>query len=323
MAKVSVIIPVYNVEKYIEECLGSLVNQTLKDIEIIVINDGSPDNSQKIIDKYAKKDKRIVSIIQENSRIGKTRNNGLLRATGEYIAYVDSDDYVESEMLEKMYNKAKENDSDIVISAYYTLEEETNKREFVPINKKILDEPENENLKYFNWIAPWVKMCKRELLIDNNITFLEKINYEDVPFSFKLMSVTNKIAYINEPFYNYRIRRDSVMTSNNMPKNRDLMVAFDEVIDYFKKKKIYKKHYQELSFVALNEIYLSTNVRIIRSTIKKSEKINLINEFNNYMESNFSDFKNNKYIKSLSLGRKVVFHLMNNKQYWLIKKLMK
>lgn len=323
MAKVSVIIPVYNVEKYIEECLGSLVNQTLKDIEIIVINDGSPDNSQKIIDKYAKKDKRIVSIIQENSRIGKTRNNGLLRATGEYIAYVDSDDYVESEMLEKMYNKAKENDSDIVISAYYTLEEETNKREFVPINKKILDEPENENLKYFNWIAPWVKMCKRELLIDNNITFLEKINYEDVPFSFKLMSVTNKIAYINEPFYNYRIRRDSVMTSNNMPKNRDLMVAFDEVIDYFKKKKIYKKHYQELSFVALNEIYLSTNVRIIRSTIKKSEKINLINEFNDYMESKFSDFKNNKYIKSLSLGRKVVFHLMNNKQYWLIKKLMK
>ena len=130
MKKVSVIVPVYNVEKYIDKCLNTLVNQTLKDIEIIIVNDGSPDNSQEIIDKYQKKyPKKIKSYIKENGGQGSARNFGLEKATGEYIGYVDSDDFIELDMYEKLYNKAKKHDLDISICGNYCLTESGEKTE--------------------------------------------------------------------------------------------------------------------------------------------------------------------------------------------------
>ena len=115
MIKVSVIVPVYNVEEYLEKCLDTLVNQTLKEIEIIVINDGSPDNSQKIIDKYAKKYKTIKAYTKENGGLSDARNYGLTKANGEYIAFIDSDDYVSIDMYEKIYQKAKSGNFDMVV----------------------------------------------------------------------------------------------------------------------------------------------------------------------------------------------------------------
>ena len=119
MKKVSVIIPVYNVEDYLEKCLDSVINQTLKDIEIIVVNDGSPDNSQKIIDKYRKKDKRIISVMKENGGQASARNLGIKKSHGEFLCFVDSDDWIELDMLEVLYNNAKENHSDIVTCDYF------------------------------------------------------------------------------------------------------------------------------------------------------------------------------------------------------------
>ena len=115
MVKVSVIVPVYNVEKYLERCLLSLVNQSLQDIEIIVVNDGSPDNSQTIIDKFASEYKNVKSYIKENGGLSDARNYGTKKAVGEYIAFVDSDDYVSEQMYEQMYQKAKEGDFDLVV----------------------------------------------------------------------------------------------------------------------------------------------------------------------------------------------------------------
>ena len=123
--KVSVIVPVYGVEKYISKCLNSLVNQTLNDIEIIVVNDGTKDNSQKIIDEYVKKyPDKVKSFIKENGGQGSARNYGLKQATGEYIGYVDSDDYVELDMYEKLYNKAINDNLDIAICGNYNVSED-------------------------------------------------------------------------------------------------------------------------------------------------------------------------------------------------------
>ena len=113
--KVSVIVPVYNVEKYIKKCLNSLVNQTLDEVEIVVVNDGSPDNSQKIIDEYTKKYKNIKSYVKENGGLSDARNYGIKRATGKYISFVDSDDYIRKDMLEKMYNYAIQKNFDVVV----------------------------------------------------------------------------------------------------------------------------------------------------------------------------------------------------------------
>ena len=134
--KVSVIVPVYNVEKFIDKCLNSLVNQTLKEIEIIVVNDGSPDNSQKIIDEYVKKyPDKIKSFIKENGGQGSARNMGMEKAVGEYISFVDSDDWLDLDTLEKMYFLAKKDKSDIVICdmvdhySYYTILLDTSTRQ--------------------------------------------------------------------------------------------------------------------------------------------------------------------------------------------------
>lgn len=120
MKKVSVIVPVYNVEKYLERCLNSLVNQTLQDIQIIVVNDGSPDNSQEIIDRFEKEyPDKLKGYIKENGGLSDARNYGMQFVEGEYVAFVDSDDYVDETMYEKLYNKAIEEDSELVVCGYY------------------------------------------------------------------------------------------------------------------------------------------------------------------------------------------------------------
>ena len=115
MPKVSVIIPVYNVEKYLSECLDSVVNQTLKDIEIICVNDGSPDGSAEILEEYAQKDNRIKVITQENRGVSEARNSGLKIASGEYIAFLDSDDYIDLKFFEQLYKRGIESNSDVVV----------------------------------------------------------------------------------------------------------------------------------------------------------------------------------------------------------------
>ena len=118
MAKVSVIIPIYKVEKYLSRCLDSVVNQTLEDIEIVLVDDGSPDSCPEICDRYAKKDSRIKVIHKKNEGLGYARNSGMLIATGEYIAFLDSDDYVSKDMYEKVYSELKRTDADCCVTGY-------------------------------------------------------------------------------------------------------------------------------------------------------------------------------------------------------------
>ena len=159
--KVSVIVPVYNVEKYISKCLDSLVNQTLKDIEIIVVNDGSPDNSQKIIDEYVKKyPDKVKSYIKENGGQGSARNYGIELSTGEYIGFVDSDDFVELDMFEKMYNKAKQDNSDIVICGSYNVSEDYSKKEIDVFVNNYNTDLENA---IFGKMTVWNKIYKRNI----------------------------------------------------------------------------------------------------------------------------------------------------------------
>ena len=131
--KVSVIVPIYGVEKYIHQCIDSILNQTLEDIEILLIDDGSKDNCPAIIDEYAKQDSRIKAIHQENGGYGKAVNNGLSKATGEYIAIVEPDDFIEQNMFEVLYDDAKQNDVDVVKGPYYDYSDDDNDREICVI----------------------------------------------------------------------------------------------------------------------------------------------------------------------------------------------
>ena len=197
--KISIIVPIYNVEKYLRECLDSLIHQTLKEIEIICVNDGSTDNSAQILEEYRLKDNRIKVIHKENGGLGSAYNLGIEKATGGYIGFVESDDVARPEMFEDLYSLITEYDCDLVKSDYYLYYSSKNK--IVP-NKMIKEEDafkvtnsrENPELLF---LAPsiWSAIYKKEFLMKNNIKFLETpgASYQDTSFHSKVYNCRKNI----------------------------------------------------------------------------------------------------------------------------------
>lgn len=221
--KVSIITPVYNVEKYLDRCIQSVIDQTLKEIEIFLIDDGSSDRSWDIIQKFAKIDKRIVAIKQDNAGAAIARNRGLELAKGEYIGFVDSDDYIDSDYFEKLYATAIEKDADIA-RAYVKAEIETSEGyqishstkgydNFYNVKSKIKVMENKLNLTSSNWLA----IYRRSLLQDNDIHFVPEIRTgQDNIFNLHVSYFANKIAFVEDPTYYHMNRRDgSLMTGYN------------------------------------------------------------------------------------------------------------
>ena len=208
MVKVSVIVPVYNGEEYIKACIDSLLAQTLKEIEIIIINDGSKDNTCQILKDYETKHPKLVKIIaKDNEGQGKARNVGIHLANGEFLTFVDADDTIEDYMLEKMYITAKKENCDVVVSDYdeITKENKVVKKSILPISSNI------KRNYIISCAGPWNKLIRTELLTKNNLYFLEKGIYEDIAMIPLVAVYANNITYIEEPLYHYYIRKGSSM----------------------------------------------------------------------------------------------------------------
>ena len=222
--KISIIVPVYKVEKYLHECINSILEQTFKEFELILIDDGSPDNSGKICDEYAQKDKRIKVIHKKNGGPSSARNMGIKISKGEYIGFVDSDDTIEIDMYEKMYNIGVKRNAEIVVSGYVELNSFTGsiQQALTPLgNKKFIEGNEIkeslESLLSQNKILGYASMCnklyKRSYIINNNLLINEKIKIaEDFCFNLVAISGATRICAINEPLYKYRrINSESIM----------------------------------------------------------------------------------------------------------------
>lgn len=313
--KVSIIVPVYNVEKYIDKCLNSLVNQTLKEIEIIVVNDGSPDNSQKIIDKYVKKyPNKIKSYIKKNGGQGSARNYGLKKANGEYIGYVDSDDFVNKRMYEKMYDIAVSKNADIVITRDSKITEDGKISDNYFFDK-IVDKKTNA---FFGNMGVCNKIYKKELLLKNNLEFKENVWYEDVAFTIKAIISANKIDYcIDESLYYYLSREGSTMNNSNVKRNLEILEAFDDILSYIKHNKK-EEYFSIIEFLAIDHIYISAIVRVLKADANKNVKKQVINKLISYMNKNFPNYKSNEYINTLPKNRKIVYILVRKKMYKII-----
>ena len=318
--KLSIIVPVYGVEKYIDKCLNSLVKQSLKEIEIIVVNDGTKDNSQKIVDKYVKKyPDKIKSYIKENGGQGSARNYGLKKASGEYIGYVDSDDFVEKDMYKKLYNKAKENNYDIVVCGNYNVSEDyQNKNIDAFINNYNTD---LENI-FCGKMAVWNKIYKRDILIKNKLEFKEKVWYEDLAFTLKAIMNSNTFAFIDEPLYDYLIREGSTMNNSNVQRNLEILDAFNDILSYIQHNKK-EEYFSKIEFLAIDHIYISAIVRVLKAEADDKVKRETINKLIDYMNKKFPNYKNNKYINTLSKNRKIIYKLINIKMYGLINLIFK
>ena len=291
--KVSVIVPVYNVYDYIEKCLDSLVNQTLKDIEIIVVNDGSPDNSQEIIDKYAKKYKNIKSYIKKNGGLSDARNYGIKYAKGEYIAFLDSDDYVKVDMYEKMYNKAKEKDFDMVVCDILYLYPDKKLRVSSGISSDTVDIK-----KTYLTIHPaaWNKIFKKTLF-DNDVYFKKNVWFEDVEFIYRMLPYIKSIGVVKEDFNQYVQRPGSISNTFNM-KLYHYVDNMNGVIDFFKKRKLYHEYEKELEYAYVRYIY-ATFIRSAKNFGYK-DYLKAVDTAISNVKEHFPKYRRNKYFyKSL------------------------
>lgn len=292
MTKLSIIVPVYNVEKYLPKCLESLIKQTLKDIEIICVNDGSMDNSLAILKKFASKDSRIRIIDNQHQGVAKTRNTGIEQSTGEYIGFVDSDDYIDIDFFEKLYNSATKSNSDIAIAsilkhknffniynAKYTKEETA-----ITIQDKI---KLCEDKKHFFFYA-WNKIYHSGFIKENNIKFSEGQIYEDVMFAIKALYYSNKIISVYGTKYHYIEHENSLTKYKDKTgeKEQDLVKAYSELQEFCNSKNIEiperLNYYTKENFGFILNFYKG----------KYQSKIQLFNIFTIATISNYSETRN-------------------------------
>ena len=241
MAKVSVIVPVYNVEKYLKRCLDSLINQTLSDIDIICINDGSKDSSLQILEQYAQKDSRIVIYNQENSGLSVARNTGLEHASGEYIGFVDSDDWVDLDFYEKLYNSAKNNNADIAVADFIREHPNKKPKRLKLKEEKIYTTPEDKFMicKVHREGCVWNKIYRTEFIHSINLKFVPKMYYEDRDFTIRSLYFSKKLVTTPNTYYRYFVNPKSIVNKRrNYIQDEHYILVRQQVLQYIKEHNI-------------------------------------------------------------------------------------
>lgn len=315
MPKVSVIVPIYNVEKYLEKCINSLLSQTLEDIQIILVNDGSKDNSGNIAKEYEKNNKdRVIYVEKENGGLSDARNYGLKYANGDFIAFLDSDDYIEKNAYEEMYNKAIEENADYVECDF--IWEFPNK---IRVDKQYPYKNKKEMLSFVRVVA-WNKLIKRQLIIDNNLEFPKGLRYEDVEFTYKLIPFINKFAYVDKPFIHYVQREGSIANVQN-ERTAEIFTVLDNVIEFYKKNNIYEKYRDELEYNYARYLLCSSLKRMCKIKAKTIRE-KLLTESWERLNLNFPNWKENVILKTVNIGKNKYMRTVNKSTYKIYSKIL-
>lgn len=295
--KVSIILPVYNVEKYLSACLDSLLAQTLEEIEIVAVNDGSTDGSLQILQAYQSLNPEKLFIFStENHGVSRARNYGFAHSHGEYVWFVDSDDFVEPDACRLLYEKATADGNDLVLFRYYNVDSETGvRKEYIASchnqNFRVADKPyELPAISPY----PWIKFIHRDLF--NGLCFPEGIRFEDLPVAYLLAVKARSIGYVDQCFYNYR--KNVGFLSRLTPSTLHIRNAIIFMKEEMEKLGLFEQYQTELDFIAVRHFFyrfwkLLTNYE----TDQKELKLQLINELFDYMESNIPDWESNHYVR--------------------------
>ena len=304
MPKVSVIVPFYNVEGYIEKCLETLVNQTLKDIEIILVNDGSKDRSVNIVKKFQSSyPEKIVYLEKENGGLSDARNYAIPHAKGEYIAFLDSDDYVEKDMYQKMYELAVKENSDMVECDFYW--------EYPNKTRKDVGEiyhGSNEMIEKIRVVA-WNKLIKKEILEDTKIQFPKGYRYEDVEFTYKLIPHIERVSFLKEACIHYVQREGSISNSQN-ERTKEIFDVLEHVLQYYKEIDIYEKYKTELEYIYIRYAFCSSLRRISKIQDETIQENLLTLTWNNVQEK-FPNWKQNSILKTKFNAKNIYMRTIN------------
>lgn len=309
--KISVIIIAYNIEEYIERCLKSVLMQSLSEIEIIIINDGSTDNTLKIINELVINDSRVKIINKKNSGIIEARKSGIEIASGEYILFVDGDDWLELNACDRLYEIATENNLDLIIyNAFWVYKDKKDSYSIIKNKESIKLDP-LKNL-FLGKIIPamWGKLIKREFLNKFNIDYPNKISYgEDLATVSSLLINKPKIDILNECLYNYYQRENSI---TNMVSNKflDIIEAINFIELQLKEKNIYDKYKKEFEYMLYNHLFILKFI-----TINHLSYIN-IQIYNKFKEKHIKVFNNEYILEDIGKGNiwlktRIILYLLN------------
>lgn len=325
MVDISVIVPAYNVEKYISSCLNSLLNQTKKEIEIIVIDDGSTDNTLNILNEYKKNNPSKIHIVsQENQGLSITRNNGIKLSTGKYILFVDGDDEIDINLLKNLWDKLEEFPYDVI--AFNV--------EVIYPNKKIIVNPGiTSDIKNFNldskkkfltdmYCMACNKMYKKDLFKDENLLFTPNTWFEDVLLMHKLVPNLTSLGYLDFPGYKYYQRENSI-TYTYSDKLKDINFVLEKILEYYKKNDLYSIYKSELEYIYVRYMF-ATYIKRLAKTKNKQKFNNGILYSLNCVNETFPNYKKNIYINKSGLKNlylknfnnflaKIIYYLEKNK----------
>ena len=329
---ISIIVPVYDVENYFDRCIGSLLHQTLDNIEIILVDDCSPDSCPIKCDEYALEDSRIKVIHKKNEGLGFARNSGLEIATGEYVAFVDSDDFVDIRMYEKLYTTAQKYSLDTVYCGFNNIDIDLKKWPISEVDSlQIFDSPKSIKNVMLNMIANepnsiiersyrmsvWRGIYSKELIIKNNIKFYSEREFisEDIFFHIDYLTRSSKIAFIPDPFYNYCFNNDSLTKTFRKDRFKKYVILYNGILQKFHSlnyKRSFFKQRVDRFFIG----YVRSNIiTISKANITFKEKKKLIIEIcNNSIWQSLADYPYSK----MPIKHQIVSFLIKNKMINLL-----
>ena len=317
--KLSIVVAVYNLEKYLPRCLDALVNQTLQEIEILCVDDGSTDSAPQIIDDYEKKYPEKVKVFHKpNGGEFTTRNYGLERATGEYVTFVDTDDYVEPNWAEKLYNAAKENDADLAVCGFERIDLDTGKvvsKNMTNFGYSVKEINNKDDFMLFINPAPWNKIYRLEKVKD--LRFMNFRGFNDMIFLTSSYTRVKKVAFVPDVLYHYYLRYDSQIHS----VNKEDVENFKKYLLELKKLYIKENKYEEMKCILDMMAFIHLGVSVMyRASYDKTINIKeVLKDTIKYLDENFSTWRKSPYLKFGYSLKKGVKHI----GLWGISKLYK
>lgn len=317
MPKVSVIVPVFNVERYLKKCLDSIVNQTFSDYEVIMVNDGSTDSSCEIAMKYVESNpSKFKLITQKNAGLGAARNTGIENANGDFYLFLDSDDTITSNAINHLFNTATQYNADIVVFDYKLINEDGKELGINSGCKNVsgVTSLETNPSLLLNHPSACNKFFKCTIFKDTSIRFPTKVWYEDLRTIPKLYIEAEVIVYSNIPLYNYLQRENSIMHSSDINRNAEIIEALDDVLNYYKINNLFDIYKEELEFLAVFHILLMGSVRV--NKLKYNHP--LMGEFYNYILKEFPNYEENRYVKELTKKERFILSILSKKGYRLL-----
>ena len=311
----SVIVPVYNVEDYLEACVASVIAQTCRDYELILVDDGSTDQSGAMCDRLTQQYHCRV-IHQENGGLGAARNTGIEAAQGDYLVFLDSDDFLSPDTLQGLSEEMDRVDADIYAFGFVTSDGSRDLAAFVD------DLPYHQPLTLA--ACPQLilaqpnaccKVVRRSLFLSSGVRFPSRVWYEDIRTTPKLSALAQAIDALPNTWYHYVQREGSITRNTNLDRNREIIDAFEDLLGWYRAQGLFDQYAPQLERLCIDHVYLAASVRVLRVDPKHP----LLKEFRDYLRKNFPNYQNNPLLEELPRSKHLAYTLLEGKHYRLLK----